>query len=680
MSSEYKVYIFVSLFLLLSLGIFVTAEIIDSEGSLLFLFILSSIGFAVSWFNQDEERIKYIRLLVGVFSLFISLRLAFVSAYQNKPIVSESLRTLMYLGAVSSFMLYRLRDCYFLFLLSALLLVFSAVISSISPNLFLVYILFFVILCMIFIRSVSYEENLIPIRQSLQETRRFLTNDLLNIIKLSFAIIFVAIPIYFFIPRFNIPLPLLPALKYEQNKIFIDIIGSGVSSFFGKDKRKIIVGPHKIKEDSENFSGSNFKEDSKEQLIGIGKDEMRPVFWHGLEAASEGLENAKSRQEPIEQEIRDKTIDINNYDALSKRLIDKIKSINEQIIDNQSSPALKKETERLLSQRQNLIDKKIESEIKVQSLKRDIEDFNKLKNNAEDGLRSQETLRKQIELEDKITKFNKIISDNQWSLYKNKIYNRQVTNKIKDSYEHLSKLADNAQDKQKQDSLLIQLQKLENDLEYAAVKKTMLNKQSEDLGRLYMYLEEFIAKKDESFKERSSPDTKEKKWLFFENNPFVVTIGIFSLKVIYLLSLLFVFVIAIYFLYKLIKLFYLNIRKIRELKNLAYNEPKLFITGLYRYLLDILDEAGYKCKSSMDASEYFYFIVNKIPNINEPFSGIAKNFLEACYSNHDIRYDEAKRFTDDYRAVIREINKAEPLKKKILLRLKFPFQDIPLKG
>lgn len=685
MSSEYKIYIFISLFLMLSLGIFVTSEIIDSAGVFYFLLLLSLAGFVSSWFNQEEDRIKYFRLMVGIFSLLISLRLAFVSAYQNKPIVVESLRTLMYLGVASSFMLSKLRDYFFLFLLCSLLILFSAVISSISPNLFLVYIMFFIIFCMFFIRSVAYQENLSLISmyagQAFLKKGGFLDNNLFNIIKLSIVIILAAIPMYFFIPRFNIPLPLLPTLKYQQNKIFIDIIGSGLANFFGKDKRKIIIGPHKLKEDSENFSGSNFKEDSQETLIGLGKDEMSIVFWHGLEAAQKGLENAKSNQKSIEEEIKNKRIDINNYDALSKRLEDKIKNINEELISNQSDFISQKETENLLSQRENLIDRKIESEIKIQSLKEDVEEFNKLKNKAENDFIEAETLRKQAELEEKIAKFNKFINNNQLSLYKNKIYRQPLINKIRDNYQHLSKLSDNALDKEKQNSLLLQLQTLESDLEYAEVKKAMLNRQSEDLSQLYMYLEEIVIKKDESFKEQSLDKTKEKSnWLFFENNPIIVNIGLFSLKVVYLFSVVFVLVVAIYFLYRLIKLFYLNIRKMAEFRKLAYDEPKVFIAGLYLFLLDILETLGYKCKSYMDASEYFNFIVAKIPNINEPFNNIANNFLEARYSNHDLRFEDSKRFMGDYRNVIKEINKSQPLTKKILLRLRFPFQDVYLEG
>lgn len=683
MNSDYKIYIFISLFLMLSLGIFVTSAIISSTAAFYFLLILSAIGFVNSWFNQDEDRMKYIRLLVGIISLIISLRLAFVSAYQNKPIVIESLKSLMYLGVASSFMLLKLRDCYFLFLLSALLLIFSAIISSISPNLFLVYIIFFVIFCMIFIRSAAYQENIVLISNykgyTFLKEGTFLNNNLFNIIKLSLIIMAVTIPMYFFIPRFNIPLPLLPDLKYEQNKIFIDMIGTSFTSFFGRDKRKVVVGPHKLKEDSENFSGSSFKEDSKEMLIEeLGKDEMSPVFWHGLEAEAEGPENAKSKQKSIEDEIKDKRIDSNNYDALSKRLEDKIKNINEELVSNQSDLASRKETEKILSQRKNLIDKKIELEIRIQSLKEDIEEFNKLKNKAEDDLAEAETSRKQADLEDKITRFNKFINNNQWSLYKNKIYRQPLINKVRDNYQHLSKLADNTLDKEKQNKLLLQLQALESDLEYAEVKKAMLSKQSEDLSRLYMHLEAVVVKKDDSFKEEAKQDETEEKhnWLFFENNPLFINIGLSSLKVISWLSFIFIFVIAVYFLYKLIKLFYLNIRKIRELNNMASHNPKIFMVGLYIFLLEILETLGYKCKKHLDASEYSYFIVGEIPNINEPFSSIVKNFLEARYSSHNLSFDYAKRFRDDYLAVIREINKTQPLKKKILLRLRFPFQNV----
>lgn len=694
-----KIYIFASLCAMLLLGIYLVMQATASPVAITYILWLFTLGgVSYSWFyGDDEKKIKYANWARGAVALLVAVKMAYNCLHLGSPVITESLKALAYTGALSSFVANQVRDYYFISLLSWLFVLFSATISTIEPNIFSVYIICSGVLWMLFVRGLRLYEGFIPEakEQVVLAKRQFLISQGIAIAKLSAVIVVGAMPLYFLIPRVNISFVPLIGFKTQESGIFIDMIGSGLNNFLDRNKDKAALDENKTEDKGAPEPSPDVQSREPESLIQLSSDERNPEFWHGLEAREGGLENAKSRQKDIENRIANNKTDLDNYKALVNRLGERIRQASEELAGLQPQEGSREEMREVLSRRRDMINNKIALEARIESSRQDLRSFEHLEASARQELQITDSPSRRAELEDRIKKFEHNISLQQEAIDKDRIGKVALENDILGNGNIIKDSIAISADKGRSEALTAELRRLEGDLQEAQLKSLLLEKDSDRLSQLYMYIIQEIAKeerKEEQADLRPEPEEEGKvspkakapeekpeekqKHLFLENKEFFPGASGFALRLIYWMSLVSFIIVSGYSIYKAAKTFYLKLHHKNTLKRLLLSDPRHFVIGLYGYLLTLLEAYGYKRKPYLDTGEYSDFVRNKLQDIAEQFSGVSDKFQEARYSSHAISAEDARDFSDNFRFIIRRLSESASGRKRAYLRIKFPFRDI----
>ncbi len=682
---NFKIYVFVFLFMAFFFAAYVAKQVVGYGFE--FLIAASSLGaagFIYSWHNDKPARIANTRKGVDIASVLIILKFAFDCLYLRKAPLNEGLMVLAYLASVNSFNLYKPRDYYFVLMLSLFLFLFSSVISAgFNPNIFIVCIIGFIAIWMCFTKAIELYENisLKPREEFSGDEKMLMFFQLKKIAVFLILIVICAIPIYFAIPRINVPLPLLPGISKNKSSIFVDAINESLASFFSGGR---LDAPEEIKRSPE----ASPEHARAEIFLKVTDEELRPIFWHSRDMGKENLEGLKGRQQDIEKQITGKEADLKNYDNLNNRLQEKMADTKESLAGLQPDIPHQEELKQVAGDRLPLLNKQADLSAKQSLLERAAQEFNNFEDKALGDLQKADTDEKKREALSRIDKFGQATQiikekDKAFTLAKDAVMQDVAVNNNK-----LDNLSQSAQDAPKHNDLVSQLKAIEKEFIDSQIQKQIANSQIEDLTGLYMEAARNAAHQQKESKQTQEAAPKkeevEKKefqqqaGLFFEKNPLFLKAASLIINIILWLSIFMLAVFTAYLLYRIILFVDAGRKKQKALEGLVSSDPRQFIILLYGFLLDVLAAYGYKRKEYMDVFEYMGFMAGKIGYINRPLKYMSECFQEARYSTHDMDLNCAKNFALQYEEAISLITKNATARQSVLLKLKYPFLKLQL--
>lgn len=260
--------------------------------------ILALVGLAVSFWQHKKQPLPYLRALANIVLLALTVKALF-PFFIGKPkydMFTALIATWIYFLVISTYIIRIKRDFYIVQGLSLGLIVYSCFYATHNPLRLLGYTTLFLVLWIMALRNI----NLFP--DPKEKTIPYTVRDIWREIKLGavlfLAIVFVSLPLYFLLPRFNIPLlPMDQLLRQRYSAIYSDFPKRGLVIYLSRNPKDIMSE----KRESEGETPSPTPQGGKQSQIELTPQVTKPVFWH----AEEDIEKYRKRLKENEEKLQD---------------------------------------------------------------------------------------------------------------------------------------------------------------------------------------------------------------------------------------------------------------------------------------------------------------------------------------------------------------------------------------
>ena len=598
--------------------------------SILFV-IFTLIGFTTSWRQQKSDKpLPYLRIILNI--IFIALiAKAFLPFFVNEPsdILGGLIKTWIYFLILFTFTISSKRDYYLVQVLAFGLVIFSCFDQTAPKRFLLNYIFTFFLIWIIILRAINLSKDINEIRQ-IFHSKSWLYSELKNGIIFMLTIIFLTVPLYSFIPRFNITLPFLPRfVKQKYTITYADFPGASLISFFGRNHEKM-TEKQKLK-----AKKTNKEAESEMGIIYVQKDLLKPIFWQSPEEYESILQELKIHIEQIQNEIAE--IDKELQDLSQEKNILQIKaSIEERRRLNARYEELAKNIEEIQKKQAHLKEEYLKAiQEKNLALINEPENVNLLNS-----------------LDDKIKALEHDLEDKTMALKSQ----REELNRINQAIDEVRSAVYNQSMKSDAGP---QIQRIWAKKEVLEERLETLKTKIEKLEEAYARIRRELAVQKELEKEKEIEKKKE--------------ISLFDLliRVLFLI----IFLILLFLIYCLIAFFLPYLREKNKFKKACLKiKHNLAIVLLYNFLCRVLNIFGYTYPVVIDPEDYSIMISRKFYNLRSDASIITGLFLEARYSTHKIIKEQVEKALNSYRNILKELKNTGSFWQRIILRLDFVFK------
>ncbi|MFC1658272.1 transglutaminaseTgpA domain-containing protein, partial [Candidatus Omnitrophota bacterium] len=316
------------------------------------LCIFAITGLGLSWWQQKVDRkIPHLKTLVYAALVILFIQVSFHFFNKSSDILLNLITTWSCFLVLSAFIIYSKRDYYVIQALSLGLVVFSCFSGIEIAAIPLGYILGFFIIWIIGLRLMNL---LLENREAkfLTQKKGWIFREFKIWAALICLVIFLALPLYVLLPRFEQTLPFISVILAKRySTSYIDYPGKSMRSFFAPSEQTLGKLPG---EDEGHFESPR---ESPEKMFGWDGEPAKETFQHSAPGKYEGeLEELQEQVKRLNQVI--------------KRAEEQIARINQE----NSLPEIKQsiaERQRLENLKKSLSERRAELEKKQEALQQE---------------------------------------------------------------------------------------------------------------------------------------------------------------------------------------------------------------------------------------------------------------------------------------------------------------------
>jgi|GEM_PF-5240818 len=583
--------------------------------------IIVLFGLRLSWWQQKvNKKIAHLKTAVNILLVILAINALLPFFTLSSDILDRLIMTWAYFLVLSTFTIYSRRDYYIIQALSLGLVVFSCFSETEKAVIPLGYILGFFIIWMIALRGMSLLEDVGKIKDTIQK-KGWLSRE----VKIGAAFIcitmFFTVPVYLFMPRLNIPIPLLSRIVEQKYGVsYIDFPRNSMISFLSPSEKELTESKR---------GGTRIKigRESLKDHLDLDK-KRRPVFFHSPEEYENKLEELKDQVKRIDQEI----------ERINQQL--------SQISEDENIPQIKEsieERKRLKIRRQELLTNKTQLESQRAVLEEEY-----FKNVNEKTI---------VSLNDPQ---NKVMLDNLEQEIK------AIEEKIEAKIKYLQTIKEELNQtetgiKEVRESVYRQAMKAGAGKEILRLwtrkelSEESLNSMSNEIKALE---EEYGQLKNQLDKEAETELEPEK----------IPTLHRFSILYLLRSFLTLVLILIIIYLASRAGGFLLTyLKNKRKIKRALQENYRSFVILIYDFLCRMLAIFGYKYPLVISAEENSNLLNRRFASAGEHIAVLTSLFQEARYSTHEITDTQAKKAYSSYLDILKELRKNGSFWQRIIL-------------